>query len=336
MAFPIFRAAGAKFAGTTGATAVAAPSGVADGDLEVLVATTVAGGSVAISAAGGSAWSAMTGSPVDVTSGRELLRVVADSADRGQQPVRHPRGDRVCAGRLAYQAGTFDPDDPFEIEAASAETTSDNSFSWAPGTSTADADRLVLCIYKSILRDSNTASVPVCTNAALSALASRANYCTNSGAGGGFGVTEGAKAAAGSVGTFACTYGASSPKAYLSFAIKPKPAAATVLDTANRANGAVGANSLEAPFDAGLNTLVISSNHFTGSGGTYPDGIWVASTPGADQEVYITVDASVSDEYWFYLRAADSSNFYVIDSTGGGRTRLRAAGRALVPSPPRR
>ena len=240
--------------------------------------------------------------------------MVADSADRGQQPVRHPRGGSRLRGQARLSGGTFDPDDPFEIEAASAETTSDNSFSWAPGTSTADADRLVLCV-SSILRDSNTASVPVCTNAALSALASRANYCTSSGAGGGFGVTEGAKAAAGSVGTFACTYGASSPKAYLSFAIKPKPAAATVLDTANRADGAVGAN-WTTPFDAGLNTLVISSNHFTGSGGTYPDGIWVASTPGADQEVYITVGASVSDEYWFYLRAADSSNFYVIDSTG--------------------
>lgn len=224
MALPVFRAAGAKSAGTTAAVTVSAPTGVATGDLEILIAEVPTAATCSITNNGGGAWTAMTGSPITVAAGERLyvwsrIRVGGDG-----DPQVTASADHVCAARLAYQTGTFDTSDPFELETTSSETTSDTSFSWAPGGTTGGADRLVLVI-SSILRDSNTASVPVCTNASVTALASRANYCTNSGAGGGFGVTEGAKATAGTVGTFACTYAAASPKSYISFAIKPVGAA---------------------------------------------------------------------------------------------------------------
>lgn len=220
MALPAFRAAGAKSAGTTGATTVAAPTGIATGDLEILIAEVRNADTCSISNDGGGAWSAVTGTPIGVAAGEKLYVWYRTRAGGDGDPQVTPSADHVCAARLAYQAGTFDTSDPLEVETTGSETTSDTSYSFAPGVSTAGDDRLVLSI-STILRDSNTASVPVCTNASLTALASRANYCTNSGAGGGFGVTEGAKAPAGSVGTFACTYGASSAKSYIAFAIKP-------------------------------------------------------------------------------------------------------------------
>jgi hypothetical protein len=220
MALPVFRAAGAKSEGTGGAVTVAAPAGVATGDLEILISTTVPAGSITVTTPGGSAWTAMTGSPIDVSSGEELfvfwrIRQAGDS-----DPQVTPGSDHSCSGRLAYQAGTFSTSDPFEIETSSTETTSDTSFSWAPGVSTTDVDRLVLVI-STTGADTGTGQIPVCTNAALASLASRANYCTASGGGGGFGCTEGAKAVAGDVGTFACTYAGASRKAYIAFAIKP-------------------------------------------------------------------------------------------------------------------
>jgi hypothetical protein len=224
MALPVFRAAGAKTVGTTTAVAVTAPAGVATGDLEILVGTTIAGGTVTIGSAGGSAWTAWTPAFVDVTLGEILyvwwrIRQASDS-----NPTVSAASDHFCAGRLCYQAGTFDASDPFENEASGSEVSSDTSFSWAPGGSTSGPDRLVCCIATTGF-DSNTHQVPVMTNANLTALALRmSNHNTTTGGGGGFGMTEGALATAGAVGTFACTYVTSSTKAYISFAIKPDPA----------------------------------------------------------------------------------------------------------------
>ena len=56
------------------------------------------------------------------------------------------------------------------------ETTVDNSFSFATGISSTAVNCMILCVA-SIKRDSNTASVPVMTNASLGSLASRLNFC---------------------------------------------------------------------------------------------------------------------------------------------------------------
>jgi hypothetical protein len=230
MALPVFRGVGAKTT-TDGQASPADPLGLAAGDLDILVAATQNAGTLEVDHdfnGGVTAYTALTGSPVSVASGCKLYiwyRVVVAGDITNEPEVIVTGSTPTCMGRLGYQTGTFNASSPLEIEATGAETTSDTSFSWAPGTTTGGADRLVL-VVSTILRDSNTGSVPVCTNANLSSLASRINYNTNLGTGAGLGVTEGALATAGGVGTFACTYGAASPKAYASFAIKPPGASA--------------------------------------------------------------------------------------------------------------
>lgn len=243
MALPVFRATGTVAVAIGGGTvAPADPAGIATGDLDIMVAMVPAGITLSITADGGGAWTAMTGTPVTETGARSLYvwsrtRVGGD----GAPTVTASANGIKAAVRLAYQTGTFDTSDPFEIETTGTEATVDDSFSFAPGTSTTGADRLVL-VVSTILRDSNTPSVPVCTNANLTALASRSDFCTASGAGGGWGITEGALAAAGAVGTFATTYLATSAKAYISFAIKPttgttaNAGVATATGTANAAS----------------------------------------------------------------------------------------------------
>ena len=226
---PIYRSSGAKTASMTSA-AVAAPSGVATGDLEILVTSTISGGSNSIANNGGSAWTAMTGSPVDAGGGEALyvwwrIRQAGDS-----NPVISPASDHFCAARIAYTVGTFDTAIPFEIETTGTEITSDTSFSWSPGTTTAGTNRVVLCIATSGF-DSNSGQVPIMSNSSLTGRALRVNYETQLGGGGGFGTTEGTRSIAGGVGTFACTYANASAKAYMSFAIRPFGAGPTPTPT---------------------------------------------------------------------------------------------------------
>jgi hypothetical protein len=162
----------------------------------------------------------MTGSPVDAGDGEVLyvwwrIRQAGDS-----DPVISPASDHFCAARIAYTVGTFDTTTPFEIETTGTEITSDTSFSWSPGTTTAGTNRVVLCIATSGF-DGNAGQVAFMSNSSLTSRAQRVNYETSSGGGGGFGATEGTRSTAGGVGTFACTYATASPKAYMSFAIRP-------------------------------------------------------------------------------------------------------------------
>lgn len=99
----------------------------------------------------------------------------------------------------------------------------------------------------------------------------------------------------------------------------------SILDNANRADGAVGAN-WTTPATSGGNTLVISSNRFGGSGGNWPDGVWNTAF-GARQETFCTVGATVSDDYTFFLRWQDVSNHYTIDFYGTtGEVNAKVAG----------
>lgn len=219
---PVLRAAGAKSDGTTGTVTVAAPTGVATGDLEILIVETTT--SASITNNGGSAWTAFTGSPKTETAARALyiwyrIRQAGDGS-----PIVQATADQICASRLAYQTGTFDAAAPIANITSSSEATVDTSFSWAPGFSTGRNNCLVLCCATTI-RDSTTVAVPQMTNSNLTSLAARGSANTNNGNGGGYGCTEGALATAGAVGTFACTYSTtSSAKTYFAWTIQGAPA----------------------------------------------------------------------------------------------------------------
>lgn len=264
MALPVFRAAGAKSEGATGTVTVSAPAGIATGDLEFLVTSTDTLGTASITSNGGGAWTAVSGTPITVSTGETLyvwwrIRAAGDS-----DPTVQATFDHCCAARLAYQGGTFDATTPLEIATTGTESTNDTSFSFAPGTTTAGLDRLVLVIATSIT-DSSSGQVPVCTNANLTSLASRANYNTLNGGGGGFGITEGARATAGAVGTFACTYATASPKAYISFAIRPSvPITTSGYATA----GGVGGGSGYVPGIGGIDAYTVLMLHCNGADGS--------------------------------------------------------------------
>jgi hypothetical protein len=230
-ATPTFRAAASKSASSTLPLTVSAPSGIATDDLEILIAVCPDANTISISTNGGGAWSAMTGTPITVASGMKLYIWWRQRGSGDTDPAVNGGGASpyIHATRLCYQAGTWDTTDPFEVETTGTETTSDTSFSFAAGVSTTVNNSLV-CVVSTILRDSNLQSVPVCTNANLTSLASRYDQCTNVAAGGGFGMTEGTLATAGAVGTFANTYGAASPKSMIVFAIKPNSSSIKTVD----------------------------------------------------------------------------------------------------------
>lgn len=223
MAAATFRAAGAKSEGGLGGLNIIAPAGVATGDLEILIATCDQAETISITNTGGSSWTNLVSALVSATAANnEKLYIwwrVRQSGDGN--PELTNTADHICATRLAYTAGTFDATTPIEALATGTEDTADTSYSFAPGNSTAGSDRLVLSV-STTGRDSGLASTGMpAANANLTSLNSRADYCTSTNTGGGFGVTEGVLASAGAVGTWTSTYASSSRKAYASFAIRP-------------------------------------------------------------------------------------------------------------------
>jgi len=213
-----FRTAGVKAAGT-GAVSVSNPSGFVAGDLDILFAEVRDADTASITANGGTSWTALSGSPFTVTGGEKLYVWWRLSQSGDSAPTVTPSADHVCAMRLAAAAGTFDVTDPIGYVQSGSESTVDASFSFSPGNSTDRGDVMMVCAA-TCLADSNTGQVPVMTNANLQSTTSRANYSTNSGAGGGFGITTGNLHAAGAVGTFACTMSSSSAKSYVSFGLR--------------------------------------------------------------------------------------------------------------------
>jgi Concanavalin A-like lectin/glucanases superfamily len=231
MAVPVLRGSATSAKGAATA-APANPTGLATGDLDILVAVCSPGSyTLSISNNGGGAWSSFPSplnAQVTVTSGatiRAWYRIASVGSDSA--PTVTAGGVAlVTATRFAYQAGTFDAATPFEALNTYTETTSDTSFSMATGVSTTDVDRKVVCAA-SVDADSNTGQVGVMANTSLTTLALLINVCTNAGTAPpagtsvGVGATHGDRLAAGTTGTFTVTYGTASPKASITFAVRP-------------------------------------------------------------------------------------------------------------------
>ena len=239
MAIPTSRTPGAKASGT-GAVTPALPANIAVGDIAILVATTIAAGTITITADGGQAWTAFTGSPIDVASGEKLYVWWRRHAAGNTAPTIAPGSDHICAGINAY-AGCVPSGDPVNAAATGTETASDTTFSFTSGISTTLDDCICICIC-STGADATSGQFTVMTNGNLSSLAERMDYCTNSGGGGGFAQDEGGLATAGAMGTWASTLSTATPKAYLAFALAPAPFAKSGSDnlTVSTPEGSTG------------------------------------------------------------------------------------------------
>src|ERR1043166_7308542 len=139
-----FRAASAKASGT-GAVTPSLPSGVAANDLCILVATTIAGGSISITANGSiSTWTEITSGGINVASGQKMYVWWGRFSSGSTGPTVTPGSDHCCAGIAAY-SGCSTSSAVVNASVTGTEATSDTSFSFATGTNTTAANCLCLC-----------------------------------------------------------------------------------------------------------------------------------------------------------------------------------------------
>src|ERR671922_2737647 len=128
MALPVFRAASAKQASTGAAVTVGLPAGVAANDICILVATTIAGGSISITSAGSIAtWTPIDTSPFDAGGDEKLYVWWGRYSSGSTGPQLTPGSDHICAGMAAY-SGCITDDSVIHVSAAGSETTSDTTF----------------------------------------------------------------------------------------------------------------------------------------------------------------------------------------------------------------
>ncbi len=188
-----FRAAGA---GITDATApfsqvVGFPAGITAGDICILVGTTdvAAGGTMSISNNGSiSTWTALTGSPVSVTSGEKLYLWWGRYVSGSTGPTLDASADHMTGAIIAY-SGCVPNGSPIDVAGTGSETTSDTSFSFATGLTTGENGTLCVCFCTSGFDSVTSQFASAFTNANLVSCTRRAvtNQNTSVGGGGGFG-----------------------------------------------------------------------------------------------------------------------------------------------------
>lgn len=221
MAIPTLVDVSAKATGT-GAVTPALPASMQANDIVILVASTIAGGSISITANGSiTTWTALTGSPIDVTGGEKLYVWWGRWSSGSTGPTCTPGSDHCIAATAAFR-GCPSGSSPIGVNTTGTEATSDTSLSFATGISSASDQNLVFLIATSG-QDANL-DQGVSSTAANTSLTSVLNifgYNTNAGGGGGIYMATGQKLSAGSLGTWTATYNNASAKAYICFALLP-------------------------------------------------------------------------------------------------------------------
>ena len=214
---PVFRAAGAQAADGIPVTP-ALPTGVAVDDICILVATCRDVDTISITTAGGGAWTALTGSPVNVTDGEKLYTWWRRHAGGDSAPTLTQSANYICAGIAAWY-NCVASGSPIDNQETGNEDTADTTLSFATTISTAQNDCMVI-LCSSSDQDSNTPQHSSQANTNLASIAERMDYQTAVAAGGGFQCVEGQLVTAGAIGTWTATLAANSRKSYITFALK--------------------------------------------------------------------------------------------------------------------
>jgi hypothetical protein len=303
-----FRAEGAEATGT-GAVTPALPAGITNGDIMILVATTIAGGTITITADGSvSPWTAISGSPVDVTGGEKLYVWWGRYTSGSTGPTVTPGSDHIEAGIAAWY-NCLSSGSPIDVSQTGNETTSDTSFSFATSISTSLDSEMCLCICTTGEDTNANGRFTTMTDASLTSLAERIDYETASGGGGGFALDEGYKAVAGAVGTWASTLQSASAKAYISFTLKPEYAANYQID--------YEFNYTVADWGQTNEYLCIRTYTFTGTAenlkvDVWSGGAWVnliaSLTANAWNNVSISSNLTSANIYFRFLGASEASD----------------------------
>lgn len=292
-----FRAVGAETTGT-GAVTPPLPAGMSSGDICILVATTIGGGSVTITADGSvTPWTAITGSPVDMTGGEKVYVWWGRYSSGSTGPTVTPGSDHVESGIAAWY-NCLGAGSPIDVTETGSEATSDTSFSFATTISTTLNSEMCICVCTTGQDTATNNRFTTMADTSLTSLAERMDYCTSSGGGGGFALDEGYKSTAGAVGTWTSTLTSAYNKSYISFALKPEYAANYKMDY--EFNYTVS--------DWGQTNEYLCIRTHTYSGTAENLGVdWWNSTSSA----WVTVTASLTASSWnnvsisSYLTAAD-------------------------------
>ena len=217
-----FRAADAKRSDGTDPWSISPniPTGTAADDIVILIAGTIAGNTISITADGSITPWTLIASP-DVTGGEHIYVWWGRYSSGTTGPTVVPSGDHIV-GTLASWSGCITSGSPINVSETGSEATSDTTGSFATTISTSENNTMVI-LASSTGPDSNTAQHSAQANANLGSIAERVDHNTNAGGGGGYQLTEGTLATAGTVGTWSWTLLTASEKSYVTFALKEAP-----------------------------------------------------------------------------------------------------------------
>ena len=298
---PVFRAAGAESTGT-GAVTPALPTGVAANDIVILVASTIAGGSISITANGSiSSWTEITSGGLDVASGNKLYVWWGRYTSGSTGPTVTPGSDHIESATIAY-SGVTTNDSPIDVSATGTETTSDTSLSFATGVSTTVDNTMVLLVTSNGIDNATNGKYSSEANTSLASIAERIDYNTSSGLGGGIMVSQGAKATAGTMGTWTATLSAASTKAYISFALKPPQLPTVTTQAASSVEATTATGNGNITDTGGQNATAWGVCYKTSSGCTTADSVAAGSGTGGTGAFTASM-TSLSPGTTYYIRA---------------------------------
>jgi hypothetical protein len=218
---PTYRSTGTMNHGT-GAITVGLPASMIANDIVILVASTIAGGSITITTDGSvTPWTAVSGSPIDVTGGEKLYVWWGRYSSGSTGVTITPGGDHIVGRTVAYYR-CYANGSPIDVSATGTETTSDTSFSFATGLTTTYNNEMIIIVCSTGYDPSSdsTAQFGTWTGANLGTKTERMDNDVNEGGGGGFGLCQAPLVVNGAVGTVGATLAYASPKSYITFALR--------------------------------------------------------------------------------------------------------------------
>lgn len=220
------------------------------------------------------------------------------------------------------------PTVPWDVTAGAVDTTSDTSGT-CPTVTTTVADCLVVLLYSTSNNATSTTNFSAQTNANLANITERTDNSNTIGLGGGHGLATGEKATAGSVGTTAVTYAASSLKGLMTIALAP---AATAYNLVAEAGSYAATGTIAGVLLGHLIAAAAGSYAVTGtSAGTFA-GRAIAATEGA----YVQTGSQATLTYTpsnNHLIVADPGAYAVTGTAASpllGRKVTAAAGSYVV------
>jgi len=313
---PTWRATGTMNHGTTSAITVALPSGMSANDIVILVASTIAGGSITITSDGSvTPWTAVSGSPIDVTGGEKLYVWWGRFSSGSTGVTITPGGDHIVGRCVAYY-NCYAGGSPIDVSATGTETASDNSFSFATGLTTTYNNEMVITVCSTGNDPSfdSTAQFSSWTGANLGTKTERMDNDVNEGGGGGFGLMDAPLVANGAVGTVGATLAAVSPKSYIAFALRSTVPNNT-FDQIYGTFGITGSGTItkvEIGYEAYSSVAQKLDLYTSSNGGSTWNAIHTTANLGtSDPNAYTYIDVT-SDTTWTWTLLNDANFKYKV------------------------